>query len=248
MKKILLAFNSQIIGEEVLERLNGLFEVALCLDAGETVELLPVFRPDVLVLDLMLSGMDSLSVLRAARDTGVCSRVIAVANYINEYGVSILQQMNVTHLMRIPCDGSQFAGRIADIALWETEEQELQRQARSILAGLGFKINTGGCRITEVAIALYAQNPKQALTTQLYPAVAKVCGGTSTQVEKAIRDGIDSAWRNCDERIWRLYFATGKNGKVLKPSNGDFLARTAGCLREYTAEIENKGEYRQRIG
>lgn len=246
MKRILLAFNSQIIGQELRDRLTGLFEVVLCFDADETVELLPVFRPDVLVLDLMLSGMDSLSVLQAVRDTGLCSRIVAVTDYINEYGISLLQQMNVTHLMRISCDSSQFAGRILDIALWETEEQGLLRPIRNILAGLGLKLNTSGCRITEMAIALYAQNPRQALTTKLYPAVARACGGTPSQVEKAIRDCVESAWKNCNERIWRLYFATGKNGKVLKPSNGDFLARVAGCLQDNI--IENQGEYRDKIG
>lgn len=245
MKKILIALNSQTMGKILQDQLSGLFAVAFCQDADETVELLDKFQPDVLVLDLMLGGMDSISILQAARDTGCCSKAVALTGYIGQYTAAMLEELNVCHLLKTPCDCGQLAGRIADIALWEAEEEKINQRIRNILVPLGFKMNVENYRIIECAIAQFAQDPTQALTARLYPAVAEMCNGSMTQVEKAIRTGVESAWKNGNERMWRLYFSTGKNGKVSKPSNGDFLARMAMCLKENT---EDKGEVRKKIG
>lgn len=244
MKKILLALNSLTLGELLQEHLCGTFDVVLCMDADETVELLGKFRPDVLVLDLMLGGMDSISILQAARDTGCCTKTVAVTGYIGTYTAAMLEDLNVCHLAKSTCNAAQFAGRIADIALWDPEENSLIQKIRNILVTLGFKMNTESYRIIECAIALYYQNPTQPLIAQLYPKVAELCGGTATQVEKAIRMGVEGAMKNGNAFMWQLYFGTGKGGKALKPTNGHFLARMAMCLSEYA---EEKGEFRKKI-
>ena len=244
MKKILLALNSLTLGEQLQEHLCGTFDVVLCMDADEAVELLGKFRPDVLVLDLMLGGMDSISILQAARDTGCCSKTIAVTNYIGAYTAAMLEDMNVCHLEKSTCNAAQFAGRIADIALWDPEENSLIPKIRNIFVTLGFKMNTESYRIVACATTLYYQNPNQPLSAQLYPKAAELCGGTATQVEKAIRMAIEGAMKNGNDFMWQLYFGTGKNGKALKPTNGHFLARMAMCLSEYD---EEKGEIRKKI-
>lgn len=243
MKKILLALNSLTLGELLQEYLCGTFDVVVCMDADETVELLGKYRPDVLVLDLMLGGMDSISILQAARDTGCCSKAVAVTGYIGTYTAAMLEELNVCHLARSTCNAAQFAGRIADIALWDPEDRSLLQKIRNIFVALGFKMNTESYRILECATALYYQDPTQPLTAQLYPKVAELCGGTATQVEKAIRTAVESAAKNGNGFMWQLYFETGKGGKVLKPTNGQFLARMAMCL----TENEEKGELRKKI-
>jgi hypothetical protein len=62
--------------------------------------------------------------------------------------------------------------------------------------------------------------------------VAAQCGGTATQVEKAIRDSVESAMKNHDPRIWRMYFAAGRNGSVKKPSNAEFISGIAFCIMD----------------
>ena len=243
MKRILLAMG-QTQAESIAERLEGPFDVLICRDAFEIVEVLEGYHPDVMVMDLMLPGMDSCSVLQIIRDVGACARIVALSTYIGAYTAEMLERLNVCHLSKLPCDSSYLAGRIADIAYWETEEEKISHKIRNILTALSFKINIESYRFTECAIALFAQDPTQALTSQLYPAVARLCGGTVTQVERAIRISIESAWKNGNEKVWRLYFGTGRNGKASKPSNGDFLARMALCLNDTK---EEKGEFRKKI-
>ena len=117
MKKIMLALNSQNLGEILQDQLKGTFDVVFCQDADETVGLLGTYRPDVLVLDLMLGGMDSISILQAARDTDACTKVVAISNYIGAYTAAMLEEFHVVHLVKTPCDSRQLAGRITDIAL-----------------------------------------------------------------------------------------------------------------------------------
>lgn len=242
MKKILLAMG-QTLAQSVADRLKGPFDVLICRDAFEIVEVLGDYCPDVLVIDLMLPGMDSCSILQVIRDVGACAKIVAVSTYIGDYTAEKLEYLNVCHLSKLPCDSGHLAGRIVDIAYWEKEEENITHKIRNILTALNFRMNIESYRFTECAIALFAQDPTQALTSQLYPAVAQMCGGTVTQVEKAIRISIEGAWKSGNEKIWRLYFGTGRNGKASKPSNGDFLARMALCLND----TEEKGEIRKKI-
>ena len=239
MKKILLALNSEIMAEALQDRLRGAFDVVYCLNSEDALDLLGAYRPDVLVLDLMLGGMDSIGILQAARDTATCSKTVALSNYIGPYTAEMMEVLQVCHLEKTSCDIGQIAGRITDIALWEPDTERIRQSIRNTLLNLSFKMNTENYRIIECAITEFFKDPSQPLTAQLYPTVARLCNGTATQVEKAIRTGVESAFKNGNESMWRLYFAAGKNGKVSKPTNGDFLARMAMCLNE---NIEKKGE------
>ncbi len=241
MKKILLAFSSRTIGEALAKKLSGAYEVVLCLDGDEATQQLAVVKPDVLVLDMMIAGMDSLSILRGAKDSGVCKKAVVAAGHITDYVLASLEGLNVCYVIHMPCDVTHLAGRIADIVQWEPEEEKITRNIRNILIALGCKINTEAYRITESAVQILAQNPTMGMTTGLYPAVAAQFGCTPVKVERAIRICVEAAWMNGNEKIWRLYFPAGRNGSVRKPSNGEFLTRIAHCLNDGTNEII-KGE------
>lgn len=236
MKKILLALSSQTIGEALTEKLSGAFEAVLCTDANETVQQMSAVRPDVLVLDLMLAGMDSLSILRGAKDAGLCNKTVVLTGCVTKYILTALEDLNVCYLVRMPSDAGYLAGRIADIAFWEPGEDKITHSIRNILLALGCKINTEAYRITERAVWLLAQNPTMGMTTGLYPAVADSFGCTTTKVERAIRLFVDAAWTNGNEKIWRLYFAAGRNGTVRRPSNGEFLMRIVQCIESEMGE------------
>lgn len=230
MKKILIALQSENMALQLQERLSQLHCVFVSHNGYEAAEILREQHPDVLVLDMSLPGIDGITLLEIARDGGIESRVLALTDYISEYIVNALEQLQVSRLMKTGGDPVFLIPTILDLAEnWETEVSREYR-VRRILALLGFKMNTVGCRITEMAICRYADNICQPLTTQLYPQVAEACCGTATQVEKAIRSSVENAYKERNDQIWSMYFATGKNGKVSKPSNADFLARIALCV------------------
>ncbi len=235
MQKLLIATNSQLLTETLSDALCEQFYIVSCDTGPDAVQMLCEFRPDVVALDLMLPGFDGIDVLKMAKGLGVCSRVVAFSTYISGYITAALSQLEVCCLLQLPCNPRYLAARILDVSMWEKEAPENTRlELKKLLTRLGFKLNTSGFRVAEECVELYLQNPKQALTTGIYPEVAKRCNGTTYQVERALRTAIASAWARRDEQMWRMYFPTGKNGKVIRPTNAEFLAKTAMCLSNVT--------------
>jgi hypothetical protein len=100
---------------------------------------------------------------------------------------------------------------------------DLQAEIAGILVQLGFKNNLSGFRYVVSGLPMFAENPQQTVTKELYPAIGKLHGKTGEQVERAIRNAIELAWQRRDERIWRMYFAPAPDGSVPRPTNGQLL-------------------------
>lgn len=236
MKTLLIALYSP----ELSNRLSGLladrFLIHTCDDGNCALQALLTAQPDVTVVDLMLPGMDGVSVLRAARDGAVTTKVVAVSAYTSDYICHILTQLQVQYFVQLPCDARQLAARVLEVAHWEQEEPALQ-QVQAVLTTLGFKSCTGGYAVVEQALLSYVEQPGQPVTTRLYPQVAQTLGTSPAQVERALRTAIHTAWKGRDEALWRVYFSTGKNGKVPCPSNSVFLAAVSAVLNRPRAGL-----------
>lgn len=239
MKTILIAIQSEILAQQLQEQLSQLYPVLVCYNGQDAAEILLEQNPEVLVLDLRISGIDGITLLQAARDSGIGTQVIALADYMSDYIIRALEQLKVCCLMRYDCKPAHLTARILEL-LYQDQQEDPQLKIRRILAQLGFKMNTQGFRIIEQALFCYWQDPSQPVTTQLYPKVAELCGGSASQVEKAIRSSVEAAWKSGDKQLWRMYFTFGKNGKPVKPSNGDFLSRISHCVarEKETPELE----------
>lgn len=236
MKRIVLAFSSSVIGEELYSRLSGTFDVLLCRDGIETMECIAQHKADVLALDLMLCGMDSIRILQATRDSNPDCRLVVTSSYFSDYILRMLEEIQVHYACKTPGDCKGFAARIMDVALWKPEDRGIERDIRNLMICLGFAINTEGCRITETAIRVYYENPGMPLTAKIYPEVARLCGTGEAWVERAIRMCVENSWKSCDPNVWRLYFGTDKKGRAVRPSNKEFLARMAFVLQEKNAD------------
>ena len=80
-------------------------------------------------------------------------------------------------------------------------------------------------------MALEDMDILNAITKQLYPAIAKKYDTTPSRVERAIRHAIEVAWsRGKMDTIDRLFGYTINNGKG-KPTNSEFVALIADRLR-----------------
>lgn len=238
MKKILIAVESEILSRQLQEQLSGPHCVFVCHNGPDAAEFLREQSPDVLLLDLRLPGIDGVTLLQAARDSGMRMQVIALADFLSDHIVRVLEQLEVSSVLRLDSRAACVLVRILEL-LQQDRQNDQHFRLQRILALLGFKLRTTGCRITEQAIYCYWENPVQHITTELYPRVAELCSGTASQVEKAIRCSVEAAWKSGDKQLWRLYFGSDKNGKPMKPSNGEFLARIRLCITEDRQKRKN---------
>lgn len=234
MKRILIAVDSDVLRQALSESLEGRYEILTAGDGSEALILMHQWQPDVLVIDLSLRELDGICVLHNAFALGLRPKVIALTVYISDYVLNALSEMEISHLIRIPCQLQTLVARIQQV----TNENELPAAdpLEDILAMLGFRLNLGSTQILREAICQYSCDPGMPLTTRLYPSVAQAIDGTAAQVERGIRCAIESAWKHRNDSLWRVYFPPDRSGKIPKPTNAAFLARIARCLPEKTRE------------
>lgn len=232
-RKLLIAESSRELADALAELFRGSCQVQCCTDGDEARQLLRRFRPDVLILDLMLPGFDGLSLLQWAREQEICPQVLATTRFCSDYVVETAQLLGIRYLMRKPCSVSALGARVRD--LLERETPEFRREQATDTAGLlrvlGIPGKLRGATYLRHAVPLYARDPLQSITKVLYPEVAKLCSCKPSHVERSIRSAIERGWKRRDENIWRLYFPADETGTVPKPTNGELIARLAQSLR-----------------
>ena len=115
----------------------------------------------------------------------------------------------------------------------------------AILLELGIPAKRIGFDYLMYAILSFYEDPAQAITKELYPAVADICGPgvESKQVEAAIRAAIAEAWENSKPKVWGYYFPHFAGRKMERPSNMEFISEIArflelwqGCSEEVVDE------------
>lgn len=224
--------------EEIRQSLEALFRdrcvVRSCADGETALELLRQFAPDILVLDLMLPKTDGLSVLQQLRQWQMPTMVLAQTPINSPYIQNRLQQLAVDYVVMSPCQISALQAQIQDFMnrLQDTPPQPRCEDllVTTMLIKMGFSTKLGGYSYLVDAIPIYAKDPSQAITKELYVAVGQIHGKDAGLVERSIRSAIDKAWRVGDPAVWSKYFRCLPDGTVDRPSNGNFIARMAQLL------------------
>lgn len=88
-----------------------------------------------------------------------------------------------------------------------------------------------GFEFLKSAILLFYKDPTRALSKDIYQEITlHYRQGSESQVDQAIRDAIDKAWKTGDQTAWRWYFAYNGQHKTRKPSNAEVITRLARLL------------------
>ena len=113
-------------------------------------------------------------------------------------------------------------------------KRTMEPEIRRILMVLGMPEHIKGHRYSVEAIRLSAENPDllDAITGELYPAVAKVFDTTPSRVERAIRHAIETALGRCDLDVLTEHFGNAISCTKGKPTNSEFIARVSNIVRE----------------
>lgn len=234
MLKLLIADGTDEFRLALADTLRGAYMVRSCQEGMETLRLLQSFKPDVLVLDLMMPGLDGITLLQKMAELELRPVVLATTRFANDYVLERTAQLGVGFVMVKPCDLRATAARIADltqrVAPPAVTQLEPRTAASNLLLTLGIPTKLRGYACLREALLEAMRDPSQPVTKELYPAVAAVCGGNGVQVERSIRSAINAAWSHRDEQLWRLYFPPGPDGTVPRPTNAAFISRLADRL------------------
>ena len=142
--RILIADTSEVVRQTLREILEDQHDVKLCCDGRSALELLYRFRPHVLVMDLMLPGIDGLSLLQAAADGGLHPAILATTRYQNDYILTTAYRLGVSYIMLRPCQTGALVDRIQDLICRCRQDQtaaDITTQVRRLLVRLGFSVH-----------------------------------------------------------------------------------------------------------
>ena len=241
---MLIADSSEEFGAGLADLVRGAYILRCCRDGRETMETISVFKPDILVLDLMLPGLDGISILRQAAAAGLRPMVLATSRYVSDYVVDAAQQLGVGYLMVKPCDVRATVARLGDLTQRLKQPLFSQPDPRTavsnLLLALGVPTKLRGYAYLREAILERMRDPAQSVTKELYPCVAALCGGTAIQVERSIRSAIAAAWTRRDEQVWRLYFQPDPGGSLPRPTNTAFISRLSDSVALTMGDTEHK--------
>ena len=224
-----------------LQRERGFQVLGIANDGEQAIHLVTERKPNILVLDLMLSKQDGLSVLKAISSMDRKPAVLATSRFVTDYVASAAANLGVRYLMMKPCDMTALVERLEEMRqLPDQQKPSLQKNSNSIEAmvtgiihEIGVPARIKGYQYLREAIIIATQDMDviNAITKVLYPQVAKTFQTTPSRVERAIRHAIEVAWDRGDlDTLQRFFGYTVSNTKG-KPTNSEFIALIADKLQ-----------------
>jgi two-component system response regulator (stage 0 sporulation protein A) len=248
--KILIADISDEYRFLLTDILNGEsdFEVIGGSGDGNVIqEMIQTRKPDVLVTDIILSGIDGLALLEKIATSGVeRPDVIIVSGFCSDHIFTQASLLRASYFMQKPCDYEALISRIRQVTnkskiqpLLNQNETRIQRQEQSlesivteIIHEIGVPAHIKGYQYLREAIILTIQDMDiiNSVTKILYPAVAKKFHTTPSRVERAIRHAIEVAWDRGDIETLQNFFGYTVSNIKGKPTNSEFIAMIADRL------------------
>lgn len=230
--KVLIAEGMEDLRLQLYDALREKYEVAACADGQTAIELLRISTPDILILDLSLPVMDGLTVLETI-SPNIPPVILCTAKAVPIYAQLAATELGVGYIILKPCRTQAALSRLYDmIKKWEHPVPFIDNPQANIavhLQRLSIPRHYDGYQQLRVGIPLFAQDPVQRLSKELYPSIAELCNcDNGTQVEHTIRTAIDTAWEIRDKAVWEYYFPSATKS----PSNKVFIARLAEELRK----------------
>ena len=232
MQKLLIADSSDVFTSVLSSALKDQFQITTCANGHALLERLPQEKPDVLVVNLMLPYKDGLTVLQQTPFHPPL--IIAITNHMSGYVQHMITHLGIDYTMITP-SAEAVAARLRDLVRHYSVPEDtvdIHATVAHHLRLLGIPTHLDGYRQLCFALPMFAENPNQLMTKELYPAVAELCGSKdSRSVEHSIRKAIHGAWLHKDNAIWRKYFSMGSMGNIPCPTNKEFICRLAEMLR-----------------
>lgn len=221
------------------QHLRALYTVHHASDGEQALQICQVSSPDLIILDLMLTGMDGIYLLQEIQRRGFRPHVLVVTKMYTDYVFDAADELGVDYVMRKPCKPTVVAQRVQDLAKRSRPKQSTITDPAAYLneriTQANFSTRHRGFAYLRESVLIFYRNPGMSITKELYPAVAvKFDGVTWQQVERSIRSAISCAWTKSGETGWAELLPDIFGGITKCPSNGDVITRLAEHLQRVT--------------
>ncbi len=202
-------------------------------------------HPDVVIIDLWLSKIDGIGVIKNAKSLNYGSDRIPsfiLVSMVSNQNVFIEANNAGADLCILkPYDLKSMGEHIQSILIRRNAPQstganalpDIETQVTQIIHQIGIPAHIKGYQYLRSAIIMTINDNEiiNSVTKVLYPSVAKKYSTTTSRVERAIRHAIEVAWDRGDIDTLNHYFGYTIQNSRGKPTNSEFIAMIADNLR-----------------
>jgi len=221
--------------QETLER-SGRFIIAGSTGDGEVaLRLIRETKPDVVVLEMALPGLDGLAILRRLEEKDRPA-ILAMSSCATAHIMAEAGMLGASMYLSKPYNESAMVEHLIRLVQKEDGQKHipgLEETVTAIIHEVGVPAHIKGYQYVREAIMITVENMDviNSVTKVLYPEVAKRYHTTPSRVERAIRHAIEVAWDRGDlETLQKFFGYTVSNAKG-KPTNSEFIAMIADKLQ-----------------
>lgn len=255
--KILIADENQSARASAREALSraGYRHIDEAVNGEEALIKISKTHPDIAIVDIWLSGIDGLGVLRKAKNadyvpdrapsfilTSVVSNQNVFVQAMNAGAeLCLIKPLNPANLCEHISEmiKNRAANALSDNAELKSSQTDgdktpdIETQVTKIIHQIGVPAHIKGYQYLRTAILLTVKDSDiiNSVTKILYPSVAKKYQTTTSRVERAIRHAIEVAWDRGDVDTLNSYFGYTIQNNRGKPTNSEFIAMIADNLR-----------------
>lgn len=244
MLKMLIADGSDDFRFALEEKFCDSYRIQCCGNGKEAAMRIASWKPDILILDLLLPDLDGISVLHSALKENVRPKVLATTRFVNDYILNLFHNMNVDYMMVKPCDLNALAARVKDLKdtlAYPFSLEQIEILASKHLNRLEIPPHLDGYQYMKTALALLVKHPYLRLFNELYAHILEVHGcKNEKQIDQSIFSAIKAAWSEMDAEIWSQYFKPKEDGTIPRPCNRLFLNRLVEKINEDIFEQYHK--------
>ena len=250
---------TQDSAENIVETKNTLEKYGIAVsfcprDGKDVIARIAAEAPDVVIMDLFMTRIDSIGVMRAIKRTKPEKPPMFVV--YSSFDSPVLERevmgSGATYFVLKPFNLGELAENIlrlnkrravrakGGIRQAGFDGYNIELKVTEILHQIGVPAHIKGYHYLRDSIIMSIEKPEiiNAVTKQLYPSVAKKYETTSSRVERAIRHAIEVAWDRGDVEVLNSYFGYTIQGSRGKPTNSEFIAMISDKLR---LQMKNAG-------
>ena len=232
--------NFRVLIRDVIRNQIDMEIVAETSDGTEALELIGKLRPDVVLMELALTGQDGITLLHKLAESKSDTTVIVLSAFVSANIVSECSALGAAFFIPKPCDmesvlkhmrmALQPKGFASNASA--ANEVSLEAMVTEVIHDIGVPAHIKGYKYLREAIILTVEDPEMinGVTKILYPTVAKRYSTTASRVERAIRHAIEVAWDRGDVDTLQKYFGYTVSGIKGKPTNSECIAMIADHL------------------
>lgn len=203
------------------------------------------FKPDVVILNLVLSGTDGFGVMDYIRQNKLTSNVIVVSNFGDDKMVNSAIARGAKYYFVKPVSAENIAQRIGDILNERAPAYNVSAEVRdkrrvasldekisNIFISIGIPPHIKGYQYLREGIKMAIENPSiiNNVTKELYPNIGKKFDTSASKVERAIRHAIEVAWNRGRVDAINAIFGVRVYIGSERPTNSEFIALVADKL------------------